>query len=83
MRELTVYSRPGCHLCELVIEELAPMCEAAAVRLRIVDVDTRQPWRERFGERVPVVCDGEEEICAWPLDEARVRRWLASGRPIA
>ncbi|GMW05483.1 MAG: glutaredoxin family protein [Gammaproteobacteria bacterium] len=81
MRELTVYSRSGCHLCELLIEDLAPMCESAGVRLNILDVDGQQSWKDRYGLRVPVVCDGENEISAWPLDEGRVRRWLGARRP--
>jgi len=76
MRELIVYSRPGCHLCELLLEQLEPMCRSAGVRLDVQDVDTREEWRRLYGERIPVVCAGEEELSAWPFDRDRVSRWL-------
>lgn len=79
MRELTVYSRSGCHLCDFLIDELRPLCEAAGVSLRILDVDVNDRWRELYGLRVPVVCAGEREISAWPLDKGSVREWLGSG----
>jgi hypothetical protein len=70
--ELMVFSRPGCHLCELLLEELEPLSRRAGVTVRVIDVDTRPDWRERFGTRVPVVCAGDEELSGWPFDRAGV-----------
>lgn len=80
MRELAVYSRDGCHLCEYLIDEIRPLCEEAGVALRILDVDSSPAWRDRYGLRVPVVCAGEVEVSGWPLDRARVRAWLGPAR---
>ena len=76
--ELTVYSRRGCHLCELLVEELVPLCRGRA-RIVMQDVDERPEWRARFGERIPVVCVGEQEICAVTLDPDAVLGALDSG----
>lgn len=76
MRELLVFSRPGCHLCEVLLEQLEPLCRAPAVRLRVVNVDERPDWVERYGIRVPVVCSGQREICGYPLDREAVLAWL-------
>lgn len=76
MRELTLYGRPGCHLCDFVYDELQPLCAAAGVELRQVDVDSDERWRERFGVRIPVVCAGNEELSGWPFDRQRVLVWL-------
>lgn len=76
MRELTLYGRPGCHLCDFVYDELQPLCATAGVGLRQVDVDIDERWRERFGVRIPVVCAGNEEISGWPFDRQRVLVWL-------
>jgi len=75
--ELTVLSRPGCHLCEEAVEALEPRCRAHGIRLHLVDVDGDQALRERFGLRIPVVMAGNVEISAWPLDEARLAAWFA------
>lgn len=78
MADLTVFSRPGCHLCELAVEELEPLCRAAGVALRVLDVDESAEWRDAYGLRIPVVCGGTEELSGWPLDRARVADWLRS-----
>ena len=75
-KELTLFSRRGCHLCELMIEELIPLCRDQA-RLTVIDVDTQPDWRERYGLRVPVLCIGDQEICAVQLDRAAVLEVLA------
>ena len=67
MLELFVYSRRGCHLCELMLEELVPLCRDRA-RITVRDVDTREDWRNAYGQRVPVLCSGDREICAAHLD---------------
>jgi len=76
MRELVLFSRPGCHLCELALEELEPLCRAAGVALRVRDVDGDPALAERYGLRIPVLCAGDTELTAWPLDRARVLAWL-------
>jgi thioredoxin reductase (NADPH) len=80
MREITVFGRPGCHLCEQAVEEIEPLCRAAGVALRVADVDADPALRERYGPRIPVVCGDGREICAWPLDRPRIREWLRAGR---
>ena len=75
-RELLIYSRPGCHLCEDVALELEGLCRGQAVRLRLVDVDTDPAWREKYGMRIPVVAAGGEELSGYPLDPEAIRAWL-------
>jgi thioredoxin reductase (NADPH) len=75
---LTVFSRPGCHLCEEAIEQVEPLCRAASVTMQVVNVDERADWRSRYGARIPVICAGDEELSAWPLDRARIEAWLSS-----
>ena len=76
MRNLTIYSRPGCHLCEHAIEQVEPMCHSAGVALRVVDVDADDAWREQYGLRIPVICGSGQELSAGPLDLGRIARWL-------
>lgn len=73
---VTVFGRPGCHLCELVVEELEPLCRSAGVSLRVTDVDADPGLQNRYGPRIPVVCAGEEELSGWPLNRERVAGWL-------
>lgn len=73
---VTLYGRPGCHLCELMIEELEPVCRAAGRALQVLDVDADPAWRERYGLRIPVACLGSEELSGWPLRRGHVVRRL-------
>jgi hypothetical protein len=75
--ELIVYSRQGCHLCELLLEELEPLVRDRA-RISVRDVDENPVWLEAYGERVPVVhCDGED-ICQYNLDRQAVLDSIAT-----
>ncbi len=67
MLDLVVYSRRGCHLCELMLEELVPLCRDRAT-IRVLDVDSRDDWRLAFGSRVPVLCTADREVSVARLD---------------
>jgi len=74
--EFIVYSRRGCHLCEVLIEELAPLLRGRA-GLEVRDVDERSDWRERYGESVPVVELDGVLLCRYQLDRDAVAKALA------
>jgi hypothetical protein len=76
VREMVVYSRRGCHLCEVMLEQLEPMCRGRA-QLSVRDVDTRPEWAVSYGEKVPVLCCDNEELCHFELDRSRVESILA------
>jgi len=68
---LMVYSRRGCHLCELLLEEIEPLVRDRA-NVRVLDVDERPEWQAAYGDRVPVVCCDGDEICQYNLDRRAV-----------
>jgi hypothetical protein len=76
-RSLTLYSRPECHLCEALTEQLLPLL-ADRVALEVVDVDSSVALERRYGLRIPVLVAGEVELSTYPLDRARVLQYLAS-----
>jgi len=67
MPDIQIYSRPGCHLCEELIEEMLPLVRGRA-ELEVLNVDTRQDWQEEYGTRVPVVEFDGRFICQHYLD---------------
>ena len=40
------------------------------------DVDTRSDWRASYGERVPVLVLGKEEVCALTPDLGRITEYF-------
>lgn len=77
MVKLTLYSRPGCHLCEELLAELTPLLRPG-VAVETVDVDSSVALERRYGLRIPVLVAGDIEISGYPLDGDSVRRYLAS-----
>lgn len=77
-RKLTLYSRPGCHLCEDLEAELAEMLRGRGVDVPIemVDISDDPGLERRFGIRIPVLADGDTELSEYPLDRVRIERWL-------
>jgi hypothetical protein len=75
MRKLTLYSRPECHLCEALLEQLLPLLRGRA-EVEIVDVDQSVALERRYGLRIPVLTAGDEELSTYPLDRPSVERYL-------
>ena len=60
-RQVVVYSRKGCHLCEIVKETLAKLQRRGGFTWREVDVDTDDALRRQFSDEVPVIfIDGKK-----------------------
>jgi hypothetical protein len=75
--DIRVYSRPGCHLCEQLLQHLLPLVRGRA-RVEVRDIDRDPAWLESFGYRIPVVEVEGRVVCELELDaqavEAAVRR---------
>ena len=77
MPGLEVYSRRGCHLCELLIEEMLGLLQGQ-MEFQIHDIDTNDEWRHEYDTRVPVVKYDGEFICQYHLDREALARILSS-----
>jgi hypothetical protein len=73
LNRIDVYSRQGCHLCELLIEELLPIV-GGRLEVAVHDIDTREDWKREFDTRVPVVEYDGELICQYHLDRHALTR---------
>jgi glutaredoxin len=76
--KLTVLSRDYCHLCHTMIAALEQLQGRHDFAIEVVDVDRHPALEEKWGDKVPVLLDGEREICHYFLDlealEARLAR---------
>ena len=57
-RLLTVYERPGCHLCEDMVSALSEWQSELGFEIERVDVDASPELTARYGARVPVLVRG-------------------------
>ena len=67
---LTLYSRPGCHLCDDARAALERVRARAPFTLREVNIETDDSLHSRYLERIPVVALGDEELFDFFVDEA-------------
>ncbi len=74
---ITLYTRPGCHLCEEALALLRQAAGGRAVQIIPVNVDERPELAARYGERVPMAQIGEREL-AWPFTLAQARAALTT-----
>jgi glutaredoxin len=77
-RDVVVYSRKGCHLCEIVKESLSKLERRGGFQWREVDVDTDENLRRRFTDEVPVVFIDGRKAFKYRMDEQEFLRKLAS-----
>lgn len=73
---LTLYSREGCHLCDIMHTELAELCAGRDVQINVVDIDSSPELAERYGLRVPVLVGVDGELCYGRLDDEAVEDYL-------
>ena len=79
-RILTLYSRFGCHLCESMERALAERLGRLGFTVRTVDIDGDPQLRSRFGDKVPVLMEGDREICRYVLDDHALEACLNGPR---
>ena len=74
--KLTLLSRSYCSLCQKMLDALQPWREAYGFDIEVVDVDADEALVARYNELVPVLLDGDVEICHWHLDEVKLQAHL-------
>ena len=77
-RNVVVYSRKGCHLCELVKESLTKLSRHGGFTWQDVDVDSDNELRRKFNDEVPVVFIDGRKAFKYRMDEREFLRKLAS-----
>jgi|SRR5215470_18424633 len=78
LHEVIVYSRKGCHLCEIVKETLSKLERRGGFAWREVDVDGNDELRRQFTDEVPVVFIDGRKAFKYHMDEREFLRRLAS-----
>lgn len=77
MSQVTVYSRPGCHLCEEAIEALVRLHgEGYGFELHEVDIESEELLLRRMLEKIPVVEVDGALVSELIFDEGAVRAAL-------
>lgn len=75
-REVTLYTRPDCHLCEDAKSAIAPLLREFGASLREVNIDDDAILKERYGWDIPVIFIGAHKAAKHRVDAAQFRRQL-------
>jgi uncharacterized membrane protein len=74
---LTLYSRPGCHLCEDVVDELAQLMPDYPHTLDVINIDEHPKLNKKLFDKIPVLIVGPYRLEA-PIDPQRLKITLAA-----
>jgi glutaredoxin len=75
-RQVVVYSRKGCHLCEVVKESMTKLSRRGGFTWREIDVDSDSELRRQFNDEVPVVFIDGRKAFKYRMDEREFLRKL-------
>lgn len=78
--QLTLYTRPECHLCEQALS----VAREVGVEPDVVDISGDVALLTAYGDRIPVLKrqDTGDEL-GWPFSSSRLRSWLGLGQAFA
>lgn len=71
MKKVTVYSRSGCHLCEIAIDRIKSTMDNLKFELDIKLIDDDLKLQEEYGEQVPVILIEDKVHDYWRVDLER------------
>jgi glutaredoxin len=73
---VTLYSRPGCHLCDAARTVVEAVCADLGEEYDEVDITGDPELLGRFGEEIPVTFVDGRQHDFWRVDEQRLRAAL-------
>jgi glutaredoxin len=78
--EVTLYTRPGCHLCEEAKAAIAPLLSEFGAVLREVNIEKDAVLEERYGLDIPVIFIGARKAAKHHVDVEQFRRQLRENK---
>ena len=80
MRQVVLYGKPGCHLCDEAREVVAAVRQRHPFELEEVDVSIDPELTRAYGERIPVLALDGDELFEFHVDADELARRIQSGR---
>jgi len=75
---ITIYSRPGCHLCDELkaVVQRAVRRSAVPARIEEIDISTDPALEERYGLEIPVLLVNGKKAAKYRVEEDAVLKIL-------
>ncbi len=78
---VTLYTRKGCHLCDVMKDQLDMIRKENPFELSIFDIDLDPQLRALYHEEVPVLMVEGKKVAKYRLDDAMLLRRLRGEAP--
>lgn len=78
MIALTLYTRPGCHLCDEMKAAIARAGRDEPLTLEEVDISTDPALEARYGVEIPVLLVNGRKAAKYRVSDAELRRILTA-----
>jgi glutaredoxin len=78
MIALTIYSRPGCHLCDEMKAVVRRVAQSVPLQLEEIDISTSRELEDRYGLEIPVLLVEGKKAAKYRIGEEDLRRLLAA-----
>jgi glutaredoxin len=77
---LTIYSRPGCHLCDDMKALVARVAHTSALPITVeeIDISTDPALEARYGLEIPVLLADGRRVAKYRVTEAELTRMLTA-----
>jgi glutaredoxin len=77
MHQVVLYSRPGCHLCDVAREAILSQRDRLGFAFEEVDIEADEELELEYGIRIPVVEVDGEEAFEVTVDAERLARMVS------
>jgi len=74
--DVTLYTRPGCHLCDEAKTAIAPLLRELGAVLHEVNIEKDAVLEERYGWDIPVIFIGARKAAKHRVDVRQFRNQL-------
>ncbi len=75
-RVVTIYSRPGCHLCDDMKAVVGRVARSVPLTLEIIDISTDPALEASYGPEIPVLTIGGKKAAKYRVTEDELKRLL-------
>ena len=80
MTRLTIYSRPGCHLCDEMKEVVHRVAASVPVVLEEIDISGDAELERLYGTEIPVLMADRKKVAKYRIGESELLRVITGLR---
>ena len=77
MTNITIYSKKGCHLCEVAMQKLREIRQEFPFSLTEIDIENNEELFEKYKYLIPVIEINGKEVFMYKIDENKLKEILS------